>query len=105
MALVMGMMTVRSGSGSRVTVTSTVPPSATVYVPCSKLTVTDGTSSSVMDTTASCGLAAVTSVGRGDPKASLTLSPSSSIVSCVALKVMLFSVSPLLKTTLAGTPE
>ena len=39
------------------------------------------------------------------PKASLTFSPSSSTVSSVAMKVMLFSVSPLLKVRLLGTPE
>ena len=54
----MGMMTVRSGSALRVTVTSTVfsvtpvvsesSLSATVYAALPKLTVTDGTSSSVM---------------------------------------------------------
>ena len=42
------MLTVRSGSLFRVTVTSTVPPSATLYVDCSKLTVTCGSSSSVI---------------------------------------------------------
>ena len=39
------------------------------------------------------------------PKVSLTDSPSSSTVSGVAVKVKVFSVSPELKTTLAGTPE
>ena len=39
------------------------------------------------------------------PKVSLTDSPSSSTVSAVAVKVKDFSVSPLLKVTLAGTPE
>ena len=51
------------------------------------------------------GVPALTRAGRVAPNPSSTLSSSSSIVSCVALKVMLFSVSPLLKTTLAGTPE
>ena len=38
-------------------------------------------------------------------KPSLTLSSSSSTVSCVAVKVNDCSVSPLWKVTLAGTPE
>ena len=105
LTLVMGMVTVRSGSWSRVTVTPTVPPSATVYVPCSKLTATDGTSSSVMVTVVSSGVPALTRASGMEPNPSLTLSPSSSIVSCVAEKVMLFSVSPLWKVTLSGTPE
>ena len=39
------------------------------------------------------------------PKLTLTLSPSSLAVSCIAEKLKVFSVSPLLKTTLGGTPE
>ena len=49
-------------------------------------------------------LPAVTPSG-GPPNARATLSPSSFTWSSVALKVKLFSVSPLWKTTLAGTPE
>ena len=98
------MLTVRSGSLFRVTVTSTVPPSATLYVDCSKLIVTCGSSSSVMATVVSSTLPALTPIGSG-PTASFTLSPSSSTSSAVALKVKVFAVSPLLKVRLAGTPE
>ena len=63
---------------------------------------TDGRSSSVMDTVVSSVDPAVTPVGRELPKPSLTLSPSSSTESCVAEKLTVFSVSPLLKTTLLG---
>ena len=38
-----------------------------------------------------------------DPNPSFTLSSSSSSVSSVAVKAMVFSVSPSLKVTLAGT--
>ena len=99
------MLTVRSGSLSRVTVTSTVPPSATLYADCSKLTVTCGSSSSAMATVVSSGAPGAHPRSASVPKASFTLSPSSSTSSAVALKVMLFSVSPLLKLTVAGTPE
>ena len=56
-----------------------------------------------MDTTVSLVVPSLTPVGRV-PKVSLTDSPSSSSVSAVALKVKVLEVSPLLKTTLAGTP-
>ena len=69
------------------------------------MTLTPGTSSSVIDTTLSLGVPALTPVGRFEPNPSLTLSPSSLSLSEAALNVMLFSVSPPLKTTLAGTPE
>ena len=39
------------------------------------------------------------------PKVSLTLSPSSSSVSCAAVKVKVLEVCPALKVTLDGTPE
>ena len=54
-----------------------------------------------METVASRVSPAVTPEGRV-PKASLTLSPSSS---ASAVKVKDFSVSPLWKVTLVGTPE
>ena len=104
LTVAIGTTTVRSGSALSVTVTVCVAPSATVYVPCPKLTVTAGTSSSVMLTVVSLGVPALTSGGRV-PKPSFTLSSSSSSVSWVALKVNVFAVSPLLKVTLAGTPE
>ena len=68
------------------------------------MTVTDGTSSSVIETTAWDGLAEETLAGRA-PKFSLTRSPSSSSASSVAEKEKVFSVSPLLKTTVCGTIE
>ena len=45
-------MTLRSGAALSVTFTATVEPSATVYAACAKLTVTAGSSSSVMETVA-----------------------------------------------------
>ena len=96
--------TVRSGSALSVTVTVAVPPSAAVYVLTPKLTVTSGSSSSVMLTVVSSVAPAVTPVGSA-PKASFTLSPSSSTASAVAVKSKVFEVSPELKVTLAGTPE
>ena len=99
------MMTVRSGLAFSVTLTATKLPSSTVYVPCSKLTSTLGTSSSVIVTTASSVFPALTPVGRVFPKVNFTLSPSSSTLSEAAVKVMSTSVSPALKVTLAGTPE
>ena len=102
--LVSGTVTARSGSALRVTVTVTSLPSSTVYVPCPKLTVTVGWSLSVMETTVSLAVPGVTPVGS-DPNVSFTLSSSSSIVSSVALKLKVFSVSPSLKVTSAGTPE
>ena len=51
------------------------------------------------------GTPSVTPAGKVLPKVSFTDSPSSSTVSAVAVKVKVFSVSPELKVTLAGTPE
>ena len=70
-----------------------------------KLTVTDGTSSSVMVTVASSGVPALTPSGSVAPKLSLTLSPSSSTVSVSAVNVKDSEVSPLSKVTFCGTPE
>ena len=89
---------------SSVTVTSTVPPSSTLYVAAPKLTVTAGTSSSVMVTVDAAIIPAVTPSGSV-PKVSFTLSSSSSTSSAVALKVKLFSVSVAAKVRLSGTPE
>ena len=58
----------------------------------------------MIETTVSLVVPSLTPVGRV-PKVSFTDSPSSSTVSAVAAKVKVFSVSPLLKVTLAGTPE
>ena len=89
----MGTTTSRSGAALRVTVTVTVSPSSTGYVAESKLTVTLGTSSSLMETVVSGTLPLDTPAGRALPKVSLTLSPSSSTVSWVAVKVKVFSMS------------
>ena len=102
MVLVIGTVTCLSGASLRVTFTWTEPPSGAVYVAAAKLTVTAGTSSSVMFTVAWVGLMAKAPVGML-PNPSLTLSSSSSTVSWVALKVKVFSVSPLFKVTLVGT--
>ena len=48
-----GTTTVRSGSASRMTVTVTEPPSSTGYVSDPKLTSTEGSSLSVMETVVS----------------------------------------------------
>ena len=69
------------------------------------MTVMAGTSSSVMETVVSLGVPAVTPAGRGVPKLSLTASPSSSAESSVAMKVIVWLVSPEAKVTLEGTPE
>ena len=58
-----------------------------------------------MVTVASSVVPAVTPSGSVVPKLSLTLSPSSSTVSWAAVKTKVFSVSPLPKVTLGGTPE
>ena len=100
----MGMTTVRSGSPLRVMVTDCVAPSATVYDACPKLTVTEGTSSSVMLTVVSAGVPALSPPGSLS-KPMTTLSPSSSIASSVALTVKICSRSSGPKVTLAGTPE
>ena len=59
----------------------------------------------MIETTVSFVVPSVTPAGRVLPKVSFTDSPSSSTVSEVAVKVKLLEVSPVLKTTLAGTPE
>ena len=48
---------------------------------------------------------ALTLGGSGVPKASFTLSSSSSTSSWVALKVRVLEISPESKVTLEGTPE
>ena len=63
-----------------------------------------GSSSSMMNTVAASVAPSVTPAGNS-PKASPTLSSSSSTVSSVALNVNDFSVSPLANVTLSGTPE
>ena len=99
-----GIVTVRSGSALSLTVTVTSPPSSTLYAALAKRTVTAGSSLSAMLTVDVLVVPAVTRVGSV-PKASLTRSPSSLTVSSVAVKVNVFDVSPLLKVTVAGTPE
>ena len=65
---------------------------------------TAGSSLSLMETVVSLVVPAVTLEGSV-PKPSFTRSSSSSSVSSSAVKVNDFSVSPLWKVTLAGTPE
>ena len=69
-----------------------------------KLTVTSGSSSSVMEIVVSAVVPALTLAGSV-PNASFTLSSSSSTVSEVAVNVNVLDVSPLAKVTDAGTPE
>ena len=94
----------RSGSALRLTVTFAVLPSSALYVALPKLTVTGGSSLSAMLTVEVFVVPAVTPAGSV-PNARSTLSPSSSTVSCAALKMNVLEVSPLLNVTLAGTPE
>ena len=61
--------------------------------------------SSLMLTVVWLGVPALTPPGRFDPKASSTLSPSSSSMSSVAENVIVCDVSPLLKVTLDDTGE
>ena len=69
------------------------------------MTSTDGTSSSVIDTSVSLGVPGVTPAGRDDPKPTVTDSSSSSTLSDVAVNVNVSDVSPLVKVTFAGMPE
>ena len=102
--MVIGTVTVCSGSSERVTTTAALPPSAAVYAAAPKLTVTAvGLSSSLIETVVSSGVPAVTPVGSV-PKARSTDSPSSSIVSAVAVNVNVAEVSVALNVTLEGTP-
>ena len=79
-------------------------PKGPVNVGAPKETVTAGSSLSVMLTVVVEVVPAVTPLG-GVPKPSATVSPSSSAVSSVAAKVMIFDVSPLSEGHVAGTPE
>ena len=99
----MGMTTVRSGSALREMVTLTVSPSSTFWDPWPYCTVTEGSSSSSMTTIVSSLPPGLTRASGIVPNFSSTLSSSSSTVSWEAVKVMVFSVSPLLKVTLVGT--
>ena len=100
-----------SDAGVTVTSLSGRVFSATVYVvllPCTTLiergeTVTPGSSSSVMLTVVSFGVPVFTRSGRPVPNPSSTLSPSSSSLSYVALKVSVRPVCPLANVTLDGT--
>ena len=98
------MVTVRLGSALSLTATVTLLPSAALYESLPKLTVTVGSSLSVMLTVDVLVVPAVTRAGSV-PNPRATLSSSSSTVSSVAVKVNVLDVSPLLKVTLAGTPE
>ena len=80
-----------------------VPELPSTIVSESLETETPGVSSSVMVTVVVAGVPALTPLGRFVPKPSSTLSPSSSMESCVAVKVIVFDVSPVSKVTLPGT--
>ena len=77
--------------------------SEAVWLDCLKLTVTSGSSSSVIETVV-LSLAPGFTPGGRSPKVSFTLSSSSSMVSGVVVKVKVFSVSVGAKVTSAGTP-
>ena len=88
------------------TATIAVPPSVKAYSEAPKLIVREFCALTlVMETVASSFVAALTPVGNVVPNPSLTLSPSSSRLSSAASTVKLFSVSPLLKVSVGGTPE
>ena len=57
-----------------------------------------------METMVSFGVPGVTPVGSGVSKPSRTDSPSSLSLSLAAVKLNVFSVSPLLKVRFSGTP-
>ncbi len=76
------------------------PPSPMVRL--ASETVTPTPSSSLMLTVA---VAPALTRGGSVPKPSSTLSPSSSIMSCVASNVIVFDVSVSLKIKFVGTPE
>ena len=109
------MVTSRSGAALRVTVTVTSfsclslvdvsSLSSTLYAPAPKFTVNTGWSSSLMETTVSWVVPALTLSGNGLPKVISTDSSSSSSVSCSAVKVKVCSVSVAPTVTLVGTPE
>ena len=58
-----------------------------------------------MLTVVAAGVPALTPASGREPNPSRTLSPSSLSVSCVALKMNDWDVSPASKVTLDGTPE
>ena len=107
-AWVMGTTTVRSGSALRVTVTvvPSASPSRAVYWSRENITVTIGSSLSVMATVASVVPLAVIPSGRVLPNPSTTDSPSSSTGSSTAVTVKLLevSVAPNARPP-DGTPE
>ena len=85
--------------------TAAVLPSIARYVAAPKLTVTCGSSSSLMLTVVSLGEPSLTPAGRLDPNPSSTLSPSSSTVSWVAENVIVFDVSPGVEGHRGGHPR
>ena len=79
-------------------------PSSTLYWACSKLTLTCGSSSSVIFIANSLVVPWLTLVGMA-PNPSSMLSPSSSMVSWVIDTLKVALVFPEVMVTLAGTPE
>ncbi len=98
------MVTARSGAALRLTATCMVLPSATERVADWKLTFISGWSLSTMVMTVCLFVSSETRVGS-EPKVIFTVSPPSSTVSSVAVKLKVCSVSPESKVTLAGMPE
>ena len=82
-----------------------VPLSLIVAGVSSRVTFPAGAASSSVMLTVVWVVVPVCTVAGSVPKVSRTLSPSSSTVSCVAVKVNAFEVSPALNITFAGTPE
>ena len=102
---VSGTVTSLPGAALRITVTTTELPSGTEYATDWKATVNEFCAALLMMlTVASLVVPRVASGGRFT-KESFTPSPPSSRLSSVAVTVKVFSVSPLLNVTVAGTPE
>ena len=80
-----------------------VPELPSPMVSAASETETPASSSSSMLTVVVTVVPTLTPAGRLVPKPSSTLSPSSSMASCVAVKVIVFDVSPVSKVTLPGT--
>ena len=97
------MVTVTSAVGWLSSTMVYVPELPSPMVSAAAETETPASSSSSMLTVVVTVVPTLTPAGRLVPKPSSTLSPSSSMVSCVAVKVIVFDVSPVSKVTLPGT--
>ena len=101
------MVTVRSGTALSVTVHGdlAVALGDASWAALAKLTVTRGWSSSSMATVAVAAAGSAPTRSGSGPKATSTLSPSSSMSSLVAVSAKAASVAPASKVTAAGTPD